>query len=104
MFVLGVDVTELSVSLLSQRCALCLFALAMFGDKMASRCHLPRVRVILSLQAYDIPYQAEPEANLALYETMDKLDWKSLLARVDEGYRTWRNDSVVLYGNKVCVV
>lgn len=32
---------------------------------------------------------------------MDKLDWKKLLTDVDEGYRTWRNDSVILYGNKV---
>lgn len=53
------------------------------------------------MQAYDIPYQTEPEANTALFETMDKLDWKKLLADVDEGYRTWRKDSVVLYGNKV---
>lgn len=60
------------------------------------------VQAFLGVQAYDIPYQAEPEANMALYETMDKLDWKQLLARVDEGYRTWRKDSVVLYGNKVC--
>lgn len=55
----------------------------------------------MGVQAYDIPYQKEPEANSALYETMDKLDWKQLLSKVDEGYRAWRNDSVVLYGNKV---
>jgi hypothetical protein len=53
------------------------------------------------LQVYDRPYQEEPAANTALAQTMDKLDWKGLLSKVDEGYRSWRTPSAVLYGNKV---
>jgi hypothetical protein len=36
-----------------------------------------------------------------LFKTMEQLDWKDLLRRVDEGYRPWRVPSAVLYGNKV---
>jgi hypothetical protein len=53
------------------------------------------------IQVYDRCYQEEPAANQALFKTMEQLDWKDLLKRVDEGYRPWRVPSAVLYGNKV---
>lgn len=51
-------------------------------------------------QAYDLPYQEEPAANVALSKTMDSLDWKALLNKVDEAYCSWKVPTAILYGNK----
>ncbi|PRW56273.1 hydrolase or acyltransferase of alpha beta superfamily isoform A [Chlorella sorokiniana] len=48
--------------------------------------------------AYQAPYDADPAASAAIAATMDKLDWPALLRRVDEGYCSWRQPSLLLFG------
>lgn len=52
-------------------------------------------------QVYDLPFQEEPAANQAIAQTMNALDWKQLLSKVDESYCSWRVPTAVLYGNQV---
>lgn len=49
-------------------------------------------------QAYDAPYQEEAAASEAIASIMAQLDWPALLRRVDEGYQSWRQPSLVLHG------
>lgn len=44
------------------------------------------------------PYDSDPAASAAIAATMEKLDWAALLRRVDEGYCTWRQPSLLLFG------
>lgn len=44
------------------------------------------------------PYDSDPAASAAIAATMDKLDWPALLRRVDEGFCTWRQPSLLLFG------
>ena len=52
-------------------------------------------------QAYDLPYQEEVAANVALAATMDKCDWKGLLNKVDYAYCGWKVPTSLLVGNAV---
>eukprot|EP00879_Flechtneria_rotunda_P020475 GHRR01021543.1.p1 GENE.GHRR01021543.1~~GHRR01021543.1.p1 ORF type:complete len:255 (+),score=70.96 GHRR01021543.1:187-951(+) len=47
---------------------------------------------------YAKPYQKDPAASAAISATMDQLDFPALLKAVDEGYRTWRKPSLLLFG------
>jgi hypothetical protein len=49
---------------------------------------------------YDRPYQEEPEASAAISKIMAALDWKALLAKVEDSMERWRVPTAVLYGNK----
>lgn len=44
------------------------------------------------------PYDSDPAASAAIAATMDKLDWSALLRRVDEGFCSWRQPSLLLFG------
>ena len=44
------------------------------------------------------PYQEEAAASEAIASIMAQLDWPALLRRVDEGYQSWRQPSLVLHG------
>lgn len=44
------------------------------------------------------PYDSEPAASAAIAATMEKLDWPRLLRHVDQGYETWRQPSLLLFG------
>jgi len=46
---------------------------------------------------YAKPY-SEPGAVAAVAATMDKVDFGKLLAKVNDGFRSWRRPSVVLFG------
>ncbi|KAI7838120.1 hypothetical protein COHA_008051 [Chlorella ohadii] len=48
--------------------------------------------------AYQAPYDSDPAASAAIAATMEKLDWPALLRRVDEGYCSWRQPSLLLFG------
>jgi len=48
--------------------------------------------------AYDAPYETSPAASAAVYKTMENVDFPALLKRVDEGYCTWRNPSLLIHG------
>lgn len=50
---------------------------------------------------YDLPFQEEPAASEAVAETMNGVDWKQLLSKVDESFCSWRVPTAVLYGNQV---
>ncbi|KAF8067235.1 choline monooxygenase [Scenedesmus sp. PABB004] len=47
---------------------------------------------------YGKPYRDDPAASAAVAATMEALDFPALLRQVDEGYRTWRKPSVLLFG------
>lgn len=49
------------------------------------------VNVCLSLQE-------DPAASAAIAATMAQLDWNGLLKAVDDGFRTWRKPSLLLFG------
>lgn len=55
------------------------------------------------VQVYDLPYQENGAASQAVFKTMAALDWKALLAKVDEAFLGWRVPSAILYGNSVCL-
>ena len=42
--------------------------------------------------------QESPAASAAVAATMDQLDWSNLLKAVDDGFRTWRKPSLLLFG------
>lgn len=42
--------------------------------------------------------QNDAAASAAVAATMDQLDWNGLLKAVDDGYRTWRKPSLLLFG------
>eukprot|EP00775_Hariotina_reticulata_P012653 gene12653-12780_t len=46
---------------------------------------------------YGEPYQ-DPAASAAIAATMDQLDFSKVLKEVDDGYRTWRKPSLLLFG------
>ena len=48
-------------------------------------------------EGYQRPYSA-PEASAAIAAIMDRVDFKSLCQSVDDGFRTWKKDSVLLFG------
>lgn len=48
---------------------------------------------------YARPYRESPAASAAVAATMDKMDWGKLLKEVDDGYRSWRKPSLLLYGS-----
>ena len=43
------------------------------------------------------PYE-DPAASAAIQAIMDRLDFPALLRRVDDGYCTWRQPSLLLFG------
>uniref|UniRef100_A0A061QYM8 Haloalkane dehalogenase n=1 Tax=Tetraselmis sp. GSL018 TaxID=582737 RepID=A0A061QYM8_9CHLO len=47
---------------------------------------------------YMQPYVDDAGANEALAAALDKCDLKALLEKVDEGFRSWRKDTLVLFG------
>lgn len=53
------------------------------------------------LQIYDGPYKEDPASSTAVYKTMQALDWKALLKKVDRAYCDWHVPSAILYGNSV---
>lgn len=48
--------------------------------------------------SYDAPYEQDPAASAAIYRIMENTDFPALLAEVDEEFRTWRNESLVIHG------
>lgn len=48
---------------------------------------------------YDRAYREEPAASAAITAIMEKVDFPKLLAEVDEGFRTWRQPTVMLFGS-----
>lgn len=50
--------------------------------------------------AYGRPYREGPAASAAVWATMDAMpSWPGLLAKVDEGFRRWRQPSLLLFGS-----
>ncbi|MEW5309692.1 MAG: hypothetical protein WDW38_001558 [Sanguina aurantia] len=47
---------------------------------------------------YDRCYREEPAASAAITAIMEKVDYPKLIAEVDEGFRTWRQPTVMLFG------
>lgn len=44
------------------------------------------------------PYQEDPAASAAISHIMEKVEFTKLLNKVDDGYRTWRTPSLLLFG------
>lgn len=47
---------------------------------------------------YAAPYLSSPAKSAVIEEIMSGLDFQALLTEVDEGFRTWRQPSLVLFG------
>ncbi len=63
---------------------------------LPSQTLLDEFRFLLLLPS--APYDTDPAASAAIAATMEKLDWAALLRRVDEGYCSWRQPSLLLFG------
>ncbi|MEW5303240.1 MAG: hypothetical protein WDW36_005948 [Sanguina aurantia] len=48
---------------------------------------------------YDRCYREEPAASVAITAIMERVDFPKLVAEVDEGFRAWRQPTVVLFGS-----
>lgn len=69
-----------------------------FDAQMYAMMGSPYAMAERDVLVYGRPYKEEPAASAAISKTMDQVDFPKLLSRVDEGCRTWRKPSVVLFG------
>lgn len=59
---------------------------------------LPLLRRGRDADAYQKPYADSPAASAAIAAIMDNLDFKALCQSIDDGFRTWRQESILLFG------
>ncbi|WIA12811.1 hypothetical protein OEZ85_006441 [Tetradesmus obliquus] len=69
-----------------------------FDGTMYNMMGSPYAMMEADAMTFGKPYRDDPAASAAVSASMEQLDFSALLKQVDDGYRSWRKPSLLLFG------